>query len=105
MLDAQFHVALYVDELDADPRIAIKYSWASTVELLTHPECIEESPCTVEDGPNKCKGKKCPHKRHSTTKGNKMVWLPVEIEGRRSDDNVKSISLLVLDFDDLTIEE
>lgn len=86
-------------------------TWGGVVELLTNPECVQSGPCTVAEGPNKCKGKGdksspkgCPHKS-SSTDGSPMAWVPVEIEGNRLDENVRFTTLLTLDFDDLTPEQ
>lgn len=97
-----FKIALYQDKLATTP-IELSVTWDKFCEFIT--DYIEESPCTVADGPNKCKGKECPHKSFSSIKNNPMAWSPVEIIGKRLDENVRFVTLLSLDFDHITAEE
>lgn len=89
---------LYQDPQSTEP-IQLNQKWLSTVDFLTN--YVETSPCTIAEGPDKCKGKSCKYKSHSLIPKNPMCWSPVEITGLRLDVNVKAITLLVFDFDHL----
>lgn len=93
-------VALYKHQLDVAAQKSITLPWEDFANLLV--ETGEESPCTVANGPDRCVGKKCPHKSYPRTAKGFMVVLPVEIDGPREDRYVKSMSALALDFDHIT---
>lgn len=93
----QYKIAFYFDKKDIKP-VPNECSWEELVEGLTS---FEASPCTTLT----CAGKNCPHKSKSSKENKPMCWSPVEIYGDRVDINVKSIALLVLDFDHLTKEQ
>jgi len=93
-------LALYKHQLDVAAQKSIELSWDDFANLLV--ETGEETPCTVANGPDKCVGKKCPHKSYPRTAKGFMVVLPVEIDGPREDKFVKSMSALALDFDHIT---
>ena len=101
MLNHNLDIVFYDDHLDVKPA-SVNLSWEMFVGVLCD---HEESPCTIEPGPKKCAGKDCPHKARSSIPENPMAWSPVKIKGNRLDENVVSLSLLVLDFDHLTLQE
>lgn len=96
----KFKIALYRDELDTLPA-QVSLTWERFIEFVV--DYVQESPCSVVEGPEKCVGPKCPYKKHSASgdPGDYMAWSPVEIDGRRLDKNVSALTLLVLDFDHL----
>lgn len=101
LLQVSTPIVFYTDEISTVPAVVDDATWGLVVETLSDPAYREESPCTVAEGPKKCVGADCPHKSHSSIADNPMAWSPVEISGNRLDVNVRSLSLLVLDFDHL----
>lgn len=94
-------ITLYDDHLSTTG-LTIESSWTDLVRFLTD---HVETPCATEDhpdgsGPLRCRGKQCQYKFFVAT-GSKNAWAPIEIEGRRADANVRSVSALVLDIDHL----
>lgn len=99
---SEIPVAFYDRVTDNIPRLN-KLTWKEIVELLTTP--CQVGPCTLDDGPKKCKGhgkKGCKYKDH-------MLWSPVLF--RDGDDvsrkgvNVKEVTVFVLDYDGVTAED
>ncbi len=78
-------VAFYYHERDRDPRSA-DLTWSELVKLLTE---HRQGPCTLAD----CVGDRCPRKFGP-------AWSPVDIEGSRSNRNVRAVTALVADIDD-----
>lgn len=107
--DLAVPIVFYTDRLSVKPA-PITVTWADFVQTFTDDACIEASPCTVAAGPNRCKGKDCPYKSHSSLPPdedgpNPMAWSPVQITGNRLDKNVTALTLLVLDFDGLADDQ
>ena len=99
--DLTFKIALYDDKLATRPAL-LSLTWEKFADFIVN--YPEESPCTLAEGPLRCKGKECPHKAFSSIKDNPMAWSPTDIEGPRLDINVRAITLLSLDFDHLDFE-
>jgi hypothetical protein len=99
--ETDLKIALYDDKLSTAPT-RLSTTWEKFADLIVN--YPEESPCTLAEGPSRCKGKDCPHKAFSSIKDNPMAWSPTDIEGMRLDSNVRAVTLLSLDFDHLTLE-
>lgn len=81
-------VSLYSHAQDNIPA-PVDLSWSELVELLT---VFPPPVCAVES----CLGRQaCPAK-------NGPAWSPVEVEGTRLNDNVRAMTLVVLDLDHVT---
>ncbi len=89
-----FKIARYRKHTHTEPDI-FELTWEEITALLEKPVVAG---CTLADGTTRCAGKSCPHKYGET-------WSPVRIEGRRLDANVRAVTLAVLDFDGLTIDQ
>jgi hypothetical protein len=100
-VDLTVKIALYDDKLSTRPAL-LSLTWEKFADFIVN--YPEESPCTLAEGPLRCKGKNCPHKAFSSIKDNPMAWSPTDIEGARLDSNVRAITLLSLDFDHLELE-
>lgn len=85
-------VAVYASERDNRPE-SRDLPWVLLAKVLT---AFREGPCTSED----CPGKKCPHKSGP-------AWSPADYpEGAtRGNRNVRAITALVYDLDDVVSEE
>jgi predicted P-loop ATPase len=93
---------LYRNRFSKHP-VRVARSWSEFVDFIVH--YVEESLCTVAEGPSRCVGKKCPYKSNSSIPNNPMAWSPVEIDGLRLDKNVRALTLLSLDFDHVSDEQ
>lgn len=77
---------------DVSPRVA-DIGWSDLVTLLTTHR--QSSGCTATP----CADRKCPAKLSFP------AWSPVDIDGRRSNDNVRAVTVAVFDLDHLTEEQ
>jgi predicted P-loop ATPase len=78
-------IAIYKSEKHPAPTV-LDEDWGSLAELLAD---FKETPCAP------CTGKSCASKFG-------LAWSPVEIEGTRLNENVRSITAAVFDLDHLT---
>lgn len=83
-------IALYSNEKDNTPK-SRDVTWEELRDDLLHSFTVTS--CDPCDDPRGCFGKHGP------------AWSPVRIEGRRSSDNVREVTALVLDLDHLTIAD
>lgn len=82
-------IAIYQSERDPDPSLH-DLSWADIVTLLSEVTVTDCAPCP---GGQRCRAKYT------------QAWSPVDIEGSRSNDNVKEVTLAVFDLDHLSDEQ
>lgn len=80
----RYPLVTYDSDRSTTPR-RLDLSWEEVVELTcTH----EPTPCTRAT----CRGRECPHKKCG-------AWSPVVIDGARANENVRQVTLLVIDVD------
>lgn len=79
-------IAVYQSERDTTPATA-EVPWDDLADSLL---AVADAPCSIDD----CTGKACPSKFGT-------AWSPVDIDGIRANDNVRSVTAAVFDLDDV----
>ena len=86
MIPSSFRVAIYAGGFADNAPESLDLSWPDIVDLFSSYDVPACEPAT-------CKGGDCPHKT------SRASWSPVEIVGRRCNENVRAVIVAVLDLD------